>query len=63
MFQIGGQRYAAMYDGFSRRDFLRAGIRGSLPLPQLMAAEKVTGVTKNHKAVTTVYIAGDLFQS
>ena len=52
-----------MYDGFSRRDFLRAGIRGSLPLPQLMAAEKVTGVTKNHKAVTTVYIAGDLFQS
>ena len=58
MFQIGGQRYVAMCDGFSRRDFLSVGTLGSLTLPQLLAAEEVAGVTKNHKAVIMVYMAG-----
>ncbi len=58
MFQIGGQRYVAMCDGFSRRDFLRVGTLGSLTLPQLLAAEEVAGVAKNHKAVIMVYMAG-----
>ncbi len=48
----------AMCDGFSRRDFLSVGTLGSLTLPQLLAAEEVAGVTKNHKAVIMVYMAG-----
>jgi len=58
MFQIGGQRQAALCDGFSRRDFLSVGALGSLTLPQLLAAEQVAGVAKNHKAVIMVYMAG-----
>ena len=58
MFQIDGQRYVAMCDGFSRRDFLSVGTLGSLTLPQLLAAEEVAGVAKNHKAVIMVYMAG-----
>ena len=52
MFQIGGQRYVAQCDGWSRRDFLSVGALGSLNLPQLLAAEQAAGLGRNHKAVS-----------
>ena len=58
MFQIAGQRHAAMCDGFSRRDFLSVGALGSLTLSQLLAAEQAAGLGSNHKALIMVYMAG-----
>ncbi|MDP7010882.1 MAG: DUF1501 domain-containing protein [Verrucomicrobiota bacterium] len=58
MFQIGGQRHAAMCDGLNRRDFLRVGALGGLTLPQLLAAEQAAGSERSHKALIMIYMAG-----
>jgi hypothetical protein len=60
MLTISGKARPAFCDGVSRRDFLKIGglAMGGLALPQLLQAEARAGITKSHKAVIMVFLAG-----
>ena len=62
MLTIFGKSHArgGYCDGLSRRDFLTVGALGlgGLSLSQLLGAERAAGVTKSHKAVIMIYMAG-----
>jgi hypothetical protein len=47
-------------DGVSRRNFLRIGAlgMGGLAVPQLLRAEKASGLRSSHKAVIMIYLPG-----
>ncbi|NNE93095.1 MAG: DUF1501 domain-containing protein [Verrucomicrobiales bacterium] len=60
MLTIEGNSSSKLCDGRSRRDFLRIGGlgMGGLGLPQLLQAEKSSGVGKSNKAIIMIYMAG-----
>ena len=60
MLTIRGPRHDGYCDGVSRRDFLRIGglALGGLSLPQLLRAESTAGLTRRHKSVIMVFLAG-----
>ena len=60
MLRIAGRRRSEFCDGVTRRDFLKIGslALGGLSLPQLLQAEAQAGVSKSHKAVIMVFLAG-----
>ena len=47
-------------DGTSRRDFLKIGgmAMGGLTLPQLLRAEKQSGLGRSHKAIINIFLPG-----
>jgi hypothetical protein len=60
MLTIAGKARGGYCDGIPRRDFLKIGAlaMGGMALPQLLQAEARAGVTKSHKAVIMVFLAG-----
>ncbi len=60
MLTIAGRTRSGFCDGVTRRDFLRIGglALGGLSLPQLLQAEARAGVSRSHKAVIMVFLAG-----
>ena len=60
MFTIAGRARSGYCDGVTRRDFLKIGglALGGMSLPQLLRAEDQAGITRSHKAVIMVFLAG-----
>jgi hypothetical protein len=60
MLTIAGRENSGYCDGVTRRDFLRIGglALGGLTLPQLLSAEAQAGITRSHKAVIMIFLAG-----
>src|SRR5437762_10539314 len=60
MLKIFGSSSGRLCDGVSRRHFLKIGglSLGGLSLPQLLQAERLSGVGKSHKAVIMIYLVG-----
>jgi hypothetical protein len=60
MLTIAGRARRGYCDGVTRRDFLKIGglALGGLSLPQLLAAEAQAGITRSHKALIMVFLAG-----
>jgi Protein of unknown function (DUF1501) len=60
MLTIAGRAHAGYCDGVTRRDFLKIGglALGGLSLPQLLTAEAQAGISRSHKAVIMVFLAG-----
>jgi hypothetical protein len=60
MLTIGGKTRSGFCDGLSRRDFLKVGglALGGLSLPQILQAEAQAGVSRSHKAIIMVFLAG-----
>ena len=60
MLTIAGRTRSGFCDGVTRRDFLKIGglALGGLSLPQLLQAEAQAGVSRSHKAVIMVFLAG-----
>jgi len=60
MLTIAGRTQSGYCDGVTRRDFLRIGglALGGLSLPQLLQAEAQAGVSRSHKAVIMIFLAG-----
>ena len=60
MLTIAGRSRSGFCDGVTRRDFLKIGglALGGLSLPQLLQAEAQAGVSRSHKAVIMVFLAG-----
>jgi hypothetical protein len=60
MLTIAGRSRSGYCDGVTRRDFLKLGglALGGLSLPQLLRSEAQAGVTRSHKAVIMVFLAG-----
>ena len=60
MLTIVGKGGGKFCDGVSRRDFLRVGglAMGGLSLPELLRAEAQAGITRSHKAVIMIFLAG-----
>lgn len=59
MLSIPGRKYR-LCDGVSRRDVLKIGAlaMGGLALPDLLRLEAAAGVTRSHKAIIMIYMAG-----
>ena len=59
MLTIAGRKYR-LCDGVSRRDVLKIGAlaMGGLALPDLLRMEAKAGVTRSHKAIIMIYMAG-----
>ena len=59
MLSITGRKYK-LCDGISRRDVLRIGAlaMGGLALPDLLRLEAQAGITRSHKAIIMIYMAG-----
>lgn len=60
MFTIAGRARSGYCDGVRRRDFLKVGglALGGLSLPQLLRAEAQSGISRSHKAVIMIFLAG-----
>ncbi len=60
MFTIAGRARSGYCDGVTRRDFLKIGglALGGMSLPQLLRAEAQAGITRSHKAVIMIFLAG-----
>jgi hypothetical protein len=60
MLSIVGRGSSCFCDGVTRRDFLRLGglALGGLSMPDLFRAEAAAGITRSHKAVIMVFLAG-----
>lgn len=60
MFTITGRARSGYCDGVTRRDFLKVGglALGGLSLPQLLRAEAQSGISRSHKAVIMIFLAG-----
>ncbi|MFO0888693.1 MAG: DUF1501 domain-containing protein [Isosphaeraceae bacterium] len=60
MLTIGGRNVGSFCDGLSRRDFLGLGAlaMGGLAWPGLLRAEAGTGISRSHKAIIMVFLAG-----
>jgi Protein of unknown function (DUF1501) len=60
MFTIAGRARSGYCDGVTRRDFLKIGGLGlgGMSLPQLLRAEDQSGITRSHKAVIMIFLAG-----
>ena len=60
MFTIAGRARSGYCDGVTRRDFLKIGglALGGMSLPQLLRAEDQSGITRSHKAVIMIFLAG-----
>ena len=60
MFTITGRAHAGYCDGVTRRDFLKIGglAFGGMSLPQLLRAEAQAGISRSHKAVIMIFLAG-----
>ena len=60
MLTIAGRARSGYCDGVTRRDFLKIGglALGGLSLPQLLQAEAQAGISRSHKAVIMIFLAG-----
>src|SRR5271169_4756899 len=60
MLTIAGRARSGYCDGVTRRDFLKIGglALGGLSLPQLLQVEAQAGISRSHKAVIMVFLAG-----
>jgi Protein of unknown function (DUF1501) len=60
MFTLAGRARSGYCDGVTRRDFLKIGglVLGGMSLPQLLQAEAQSGITRSHKAVIMIFLAG-----
>src|SRR4051794_19661063 len=60
MLTIAGRESSRFCDGVSRRDLLRLGslALGGLSMPQLLRAESTAGISRSHRAVIMVFLAG-----
>jgi hypothetical protein len=60
MFTIKGRARSGYCDGVTRRDFLKIGglALGGMSLPQLLRAEAQAGISRSHKAVIMIFLAG-----
>jgi hypothetical protein len=60
MFTLAGRARSGYCDGVTRRDFLKIGglALGGMTLPQLLSAEAQAGITRSHKAVIMIFLAG-----
>jgi Protein of unknown function (DUF1501) len=60
MLTIAGRTRSGFCDGVTRRDFLKIGglALGGLSLPQLLQREAQAGISRSHKAVIMVFLAG-----
>lgn len=59
MMNLLGQSHR-LCDGFSRREALQIGAlaMGGLSLPQLLRAERASGIEKSHKSIIMIYMVG-----
>src|SRR6266508_3415343 len=55
-----GKRRSGYCDGVSRRNFLKIGALGlgGLALPQLLQAERSSGLARSHKAIIMIFLPG-----
>jgi hypothetical protein len=60
MFTLAGRARSGYCDGVTRRDFLKVGglALGGMSLPQLLKAEEQAGISRSHKAVIMIFLAG-----
>src|SRR5262245_12466462 len=60
MLSIAGRGSGRFCDGITRRDFLKLGglALGGLSMPELLRAEAAAGISRSHKAVIMIFLAG-----